>query len=84
VVELNRAIVLAELRGPDEGPNAIYRIRGLEVLDDYHYLGATLGQLHLDAGDPERAGAWFERARQLTDSRSLKELLDRKLHSTFS
>jgi len=31
-----------------------------------------------------RSRAWFERARQFTDSRSLKELLDRKLRSTFS
>ncbi|MDA0334814.1 MAG: sigma factor [bacterium] len=84
VVELNRAIVLAELRGPDQGLRAIHAITDVDALADYPYLGATLGQLHLAAGDPERARAWFLRAREQTESPTQRHLLDRKLRRTLN
>lgn len=84
VVELNRAIVLAELRGPDQGLRAIHAIPDVEALSDYPYLGATLGQLHLDAGDLERARAWFLKARDQTESPAQRHLLERKLQRTLN
>ena len=82
VVELNRAIALAELRGPDQGLRAIHAITDVDALADYPYLGATLGQLHLDAGDPDRARAWFLKATDQTESPAQRHLLDRKLRRT--
>lgn len=81
VIELNRAIVLAELRGPDQGLRAIHAIADVDALADYPYLGSTLGQLHLDAGDVERARVWLLRAREQTESTAQRQLLDRKLQS---
>jgi RNA polymerase sigma-70 factor (ECF subfamily) len=81
VVALNRAIVLAELGGPQQGLNAITDV---DTLADYPWLGATLGQLHLDAGYLERARAWLLKARDQTESPAQRQLLDRKLRSTLN
>lgn len=59
----------------------MHAIADVDSLADYPWLGATLGQLHLDAGDAERARAWFEKARQQTDSVAQRQLLDRKLQA---
>jgi RNA polymerase sigma factor (sigma-70 family) len=84
VVALNRAIVLAELCGPEQGLHAIHAIADVDALADYPWLGSTLGQLHLDAGDLERARAWLLKARQLTESPAQRQLLDRKLRLTLN
>ena len=41
-------------------------------------------QLHLDAGDPERARASFLKAREQTESPAQQHLLDRKLRRTMN
>jgi RNA polymerase sigma-70 factor (ECF subfamily) len=50
VYELNRAIVVAQIAGPDVGIAAIEQANGLEALKHYHLLEATLGEFHLRAG----------------------------------
>jgi hypothetical protein len=57
---------------------------GDDALADYPWLGATLGQLHLDAGYLERARAWLLKARDQTESPAQRQLLDRKLRSTLN
>jgi len=47
-------------------------------------IGSTLGQLHLDAGDSDRARAWFLKARDQTESPAQRQLLDRKLQRTLN
>jgi RNA polymerase sigma factor (sigma-70 family) len=79
VYALNRAIVVAQIAGPDAGIAAIEEATRLEALKHYHLLDATLGELHLRAGRPERARAHFQAAMKGTLSQAEQRLLARKL-----
>ena len=81
VYELNRAIVLAQIEGPEAGISAIERAPGLAALGDYHLLDATLGELHLRSGDAARARDHFQAASAKTRSLTERRLLVEKLHS---
>ena len=77
--ELNRAIAIAQVTGPDAGINAIQKIGALETLEDFHLLHATLGEFHRRAGRPEEARRCFNRAMECTVSPSERRLLQRRL-----
>lgn len=77
--ELNRAIVVAQISGPDTGIAAIERIEGLDALQNYHLLHAILGELHSRAGRHKLACEHFRAAAEGTLSLSEKHLLERKL-----
>jgi RNA polymerase sigma-70 factor (ECF subfamily) len=77
--ELNRAIAVAQVSGPEAGINAIQEMKELESLEGYHLLHATLGELYRRAGRPEQARRCFERAIECTVSTSERRLLERRL-----
>lgn len=52
VVDLNRAIVVANIHGPGAGLDAIAAIQDLEKLDSYYLLYAMLGELETQLNDP--------------------------------
>jgi RNA polymerase sigma-70 factor (ECF subfamily) len=79
--ELNRAIVVAQISGPDAGLAEIEKIRGLETLGDYHLLHATRGEFHRRAGRLAEAGDCFRTALNCTQSMSERELLTRRLRT---
>lgn len=79
IVELNRAIVISELYGPVEGIKAIESIAQLSSLQKYYLLPATLGELHLQLNDHEKANQYFAEAMSLTKSAAEKKLLQQKL-----
>jgi RNA polymerase sigma factor (sigma-70 family) len=79
--ELNRAIVVGQLSGPDAAIAAIQRIKELESLGEYHLLHATLGEFHRQAGRAEEARACFQKAMECTVSPSEQRLLERKLQN---
>lgn len=79
VTELNRAVVLAQIQGPEAGIAAVERIRAVELLGNYPLLEATLGELHLRAGHPERARHFFREAARKTTSEPQMRLLERKV-----
>ena len=75
VVELNRAIALAEVEGPEVG---------LEIVDglplhEFHYLHATRGELLHRLGRVEEAHDAYMRALSLVHDPSERRLLERKL-----
>jgi RNA polymerase sigma-70 factor (ECF subfamily) len=80
--ELNRAIVIAQVSGPDAGINAIQKIEASETLEDFHLLHATLGEFHRRAGRSEEARHCFNRAMECTVSPSERRLLQRKLRES--
>jgi RNA polymerase sigma factor (sigma-70 family) len=80
VIELNRAIVLSELHGPAEGIKAIEAIAQLLSLKKYYLLPATLGELHLQLHEYEKAKQYFAEAIKLTQSASEKKLLLQKMN----
>jgi RNA polymerase sigma-70 factor (ECF subfamily) len=81
VVELNRAIVISELKGPAEGIKAIEAIDALSSLKKYYLLPATLGEFHLQLQHYDLARHYFSEAITLTQSATEKKLLQQKLSS---
>src|SRR4029079_8721832 len=77
--DLNRAIVVAQISGPDAGIEAIRNIQGLESLQDYHLLHATIGEFHRRAGRADQARESFRRAISCTPSESERRLLERRM-----
>ncbi|MFI6904428.1 RNA polymerase sigma factor [Nonomuraea sp. NPDC050394] len=75
VVELNRAIAIAEARGPEAGLEIIDRL----PLRDFHYLHAARGELLDRAGRTGEARAAYERALALVRDDAERRLLRRRL-----
>jgi RNA polymerase sigma-70 factor (ECF subfamily) len=75
VVELNRAVAVAEAKGPAAG---LAIADGLE-LDDYRYLHATRGELLRRLGREEEARGAFARALALAHDDAERRLLERRL-----
>jgi RNA polymerase sigma-70 factor (ECF subfamily) len=75
VVELNRAVALAEAEGPAAGLRAVDRIE----LDDYQYLHATRAELLRRLGRSGDARAAYERALELVRSAPERRFLERRL-----
>jgi RNA polymerase sigma-70 factor (ECF subfamily) len=75
VVELNRAVAVAEMEGPQAGLDAI---EGLE-LDSYHYLHATRADFLRRLGRTDEARASYERALALAHAEPERRFLERRL-----
>jgi RNA polymerase sigma-70 factor (ECF subfamily) len=79
VVELNRAIVVSELNGPAAGIKAIESISSIANLKQYYLLPATLGELHQQLQQWDKARQYFLEALALTHAASEKKLLQQKI-----
>jgi RNA polymerase sigma-70 factor (ECF subfamily) len=75
VVELNRAIAVAETEGPEAG---LRIVDGLG-LDDFRYLHSTRAELLRRLGRTGEARAAYRRARDLTDDGAERRFLERRL-----
>jgi RNA polymerase sigma-70 factor (ECF subfamily) len=75
VVELNRAIALAEDQGPAAGLELVDRLE----LRDFQYLHSTRGELLRRLGRDSEARAEFARALDLADDEAERRLLRRRL-----
>jgi len=75
VVELNRAVAVAELEGPEAG---LAIVDGLE-LDRYRYLHATRAELLRRLGRTTEARDALDGALAMTDDDAERRLLERKL-----
>lgn len=78
VVELNRAIAVAQLSGPDAGLRLLENIHGLEGFHLYH---AARGDLLRALFRPDEARTEYEHAASLTRSPAEVALLKRKLEA---
>jgi RNA polymerase sigma-70 factor, ECF subfamily len=75
VVELNRAVAVAEV----EGPEAALRIVDALALDDYRYLHSTRADLLRRLGRTDEARLAYQRALELARSPSEQRFLERRL-----
>ncbi len=75
VVELNRAVAVAEAHGPAAGLEIVDRL----PLDDYRYLHATRGELLHRLGRTEEARDALQRALALVHDDAERRLLERRL-----
>jgi RNA polymerase sigma-70 factor, ECF subfamily len=80
VVELSRAVAIAEAQGPEAGLAIVDRL----ALDDYHYLHATRGELLRRLGRTAEARAAYERALALVHGDAERRLLERRLAAVDS
>jgi RNA polymerase sigma-70 factor, ECF subfamily len=78
VIELNRAVALAEAQGAAVG---LASIEGLAGLDGYHYFHAARAELLRRLDRPADAQAAFERALGLVRSEPERRFLQRRLAS---
>jgi RNA polymerase sigma-70 factor (ECF subfamily) len=75
VVELNRAVAVAEAEGPEAG---LAIVEALD-LDGYLYLHSTRGELLSRLDRSEEAGAAYDRALELVEDDAERRLLEAKL-----
>ncbi|MEA2295851.1 MAG: hypothetical protein QOE86_3490 [Solirubrobacteraceae bacterium] len=75
VVELSRAVAVAEAEGPEAGLAIADRVE----LDGYRYLHATRGELLRRLGRTEEAAEAYRRALKLADDGPERRLLERRL-----
>ena len=75
VVELNRAIAIAETDGPQAGLRIVDNLG----LDDFRYVHSTRGELLRRLGRIAEARAAYRRARELTDDGAERRVLERRL-----
>jgi len=75
VVELSRAVAVAEAQGPQAGLEIIGRL----PLEDYHYLHATRGELLRRLGRTQEARSAYRRALSLVHDDAERRLLRRRL-----
>ena len=76
MVELNRAVAVAEAEGPSAG---LEIVDGLGELADYRYLHATRGELLRRLGRAGEARSELERALELVHDDAERRLLERRL-----
>ncbi|HYZ80739.1 MAG TPA: sigma-70 family RNA polymerase sigma factor [Solirubrobacteraceae bacterium] len=77
VVELNRAVAIAEAGAPDKALAIVDRLS----LDGYRYLHSTRAELLRRLGRPEEAAASYRRALELTDGDAEVRFLRERLAS---
>jgi RNA polymerase sigma-70 factor (ECF subfamily) len=75
VVELNRAIALAETQGPEAGLGILERL----PLEDFHYLHSTRGELLRRLGRTADARDAYRRALALVHDGAERRLLEQRL-----
>ncbi len=80
---LNRAIVVAQIEGPQAGIDALEEARQDITLQRYYLLDATLGELYRRAGDLVRARQHLKAAREKTRSPFDHELIDRRFENCW-
>jgi RNA polymerase sigma-70 factor (ECF subfamily) len=75
VVELSRAVAVAEEQGPEAGLEIVDRL----ALEDYRYLHSTRGELLRRLGRTAEARDAYRRALALVDDDAERRLLERRL-----
>jgi predicted RNA polymerase sigma factor len=73
---LNRCLVLGEVEGYESAINELEKIKGLS--ENCHYI-TSLGEMHLKAGNKEKAKEYFGKALVFTSSNAEIELIRRKI-----
>jgi RNA polymerase sigma factor (sigma-70 family) len=76
---LNRAIALAQLKGPRVGLELLEANKPPAWLGGYYLWGATLGELHRQNGAFDRAERYLEQAIELAPTNAEKALFTRRL-----
>jgi RNA polymerase sigma factor (sigma-70 family) len=78
VVELNRAVAVAQAYGPEAGLEIVDGLRDSRALRDYHLLPSVRGELLSSLGRTDEARAEYARAAELATNEQERTLLRRR------
>jgi RNA polymerase sigma-70 factor (ECF subfamily) len=81
IVALNRAVALAEARGPQAGIEAVNAIPDLKSLESYYLFHAVMGDFELQLNHLPIAAAHFQRALQLAEMPPERKFLEKRLQA---
>ena len=84
VIALNRAVAIAMVSGPAAGIEAIEAMRNRGGLDSYYLLYAVLGEFEAQLHHFEAASAHFRKALQLTEVKTERVFLSKKVRALRS
>jgi len=84
VIELNRAIAIAQIEGPERGLNALRAISDAQKLAAYPFYPAALGEFELRCGRPANAREHFRAAVALARNSSERRFLERRASACAS
>jgi RNA polymerase sigma factor (sigma-70 family) len=84
IVALNRAVAVAEVYGPQAGIDTIQTIPKSAKLNSYYLLYAILGEFESQLGNFAKAASHLRNALQLTNVKSERMLLAKKLEEIDS
>jgi len=79
VVALNRAVAVAEVRGPQAGIAAVQAIPQLPSLEDYYLLHAVLGEFAWRLNHRSAAASHFRKAMELAEIKSEQVFLAKRV-----
>jgi RNA polymerase sigma factor (sigma-70 family) len=79
VIKLNLAIVTAKKEGPWAAIGLLHELEKHRALDNYYLLYASLGEFYQQVGQVPEAHAYFRRARSMTKSAAIREVLEKKM-----
>lgn len=79
VIRLNLAIATGKKDGPQAAIALLHELETHKALENYYLLYASLGEFYYLAGRREEAIDYFLRAKELTRSPAIREVLHRKM-----
>lgn len=79
VVALNRAVALAKVEGPEAGLRAVEAVAKKKQLESYYLTYAVLGEFEAQLGRFEEATQHLRKALQLTELKSERSFLSKRL-----
>jgi RNA polymerase sigma factor (sigma-70 family) len=79
VVALNRAVVIANIHGPEAGLRAVRDVRDLNKLSSYYLLYAVLGEFEMQLGNLQTAAEQFRKSFELAETKSERAFLLKRL-----
>ena len=79
VIALNRAVAVAQVKGPAAGIQAVTAIRNRDSLKSYYLLYAVLAEFEAQLDDPQAAADHLRKAVELADLKSEQSLLSQRL-----
>jgi RNA polymerase sigma factor (sigma-70 family) len=79
VAALNRAVAIANIRGPKAGLHAVRAVRDINKLSSYYLLYAVLGEFEMRLGNLQAAAEQFRRSFELAETKSERAFLLKRL-----
>jgi RNA polymerase sigma factor (sigma-70 family) len=81
VVALNRAVAVAQVRGPQAGIDAVAQIQRQDTLESYYLFHAVLGEFEAQLDHWPAAQAHFSKALELVEMKSERAFLTQRLRA---